>query len=152
LKAQIKASELVIEIDRPYTTENGTNDAAQVKQEFDAILGEISQYLAWVSNDLAGLSDLIRSKALERIGQRKKKILSDRGVAEAVGFPLKRREGIPETYIAPLSRKKIPLPLSNPTPFEPEPTLTMEHYEFILKVMGNMAVVMERDPASFRNI
>src|SRR5262249_33332781 len=58
LKAQIKASELVIEIDRPYTTENGTNDAAQVKQEFDAILGEISQYLAWVSNDLAGLSDL----------------------------------------------------------------------------------------------
>jgi hypothetical protein len=64
---------------------------------------------------------------------------------------VKPRPNVPKTYAVPEVRRKATpkLPPASSTPFEPEPTWAMEHYEHALSVMQNMAALMERSPSAF---
>lgn len=46
--------------------------------------------------------------------------------------------------------KVVPkLPDAPVTPYVPEPVMTDEHYEHVLRVSQNMSMVMERSPSAF---
>ena len=87
-----------------------------------------------------------------RLQQRFDKLKKDQDMVSTLGIPLRRRENAPETYIAPSIRKKIiPRPISS-SRLPPEPTLLLEDYTFILNLMKNMALVMERSPSAFKHM
>ena len=71
-------------------------------------------------------------------------------MAEAIGLPMRRREGVPVTYAGPV---KKPVPkieeIKVEGAFKPEPALAMSEYEEILRIMKNMTQVMERSPHEF---
>ena len=71
----------------------------------------------------------------------------------ALGIPLRRREE-PAAYIAPLTRRKPPARRPDPSsaPFTPEWAIDEADYEHILGVIHSMAIVVERNPASFRTL
>jgi hypothetical protein len=126
--------------------------SAGVKSQYDQ---EIKLYLEMLNNvrvDLDGLNDQIERHARAVIEQRKQKLLRDRSLTADLGVPLRQREGAPRTFAAPEVRRKInPTPPSASTaPFKPEPTLTTEDYEHILKVVHSSAQVMERSPNAFK--
>jgi hypothetical protein len=93
----------------------------------------------------------VRAKAKARIDSRRQKLLKDRGLASALGFPLRQRENVAQTYVVPTVRRKIPAsrPAAGNTSYVPEPTLDMQEYEHILSVISNMVAVMERSPHAF---
>lgn len=134
--------------------ERTTSDADRIEVEFKRDLENLKSYLGWIEQDLAPFNAAVRDKAKKRIEARRQKLLNDRGLAEKIGFPLRRRGGVAQTYVAPQVKRKV-APRLPPTPtatFAPEPALETEEYEHILSVISNMVLVMERSPRTFRDM
>ena len=144
-RAEIDGSEIVLTYIRT------DHDATAVKSEFDRDLSELHRWLEWIENDVSPFNASIHAKAQGRIEARRQKLLKDQGLVAALGFPLKRRNDAPPTYVVPTVQRKahVPLPNAVTTPFVPEPTLDMQEYEHILSVISNMVTVMERSPKAF---
>lgn len=125
-----------------------------IRPALDRQLGEIEQHLEWVSNDVAGYNRGIHAVAETSIQKRKERLLANHGRVAALGIPLKVRLGAPQTYASPAIRKKVvpTLPKASAAPFEPEPAMSMEHYEHVMAVIQNMTQVMERSPLTFANM
>jgi len=130
------------------------HDAPKVKAELDRTLVQVRDSLKYANEQVETYNKSIRSLAKGRLEARRQKLLNDRGLVEAIGFPLKRRADAPATYVVPTVQRKAPVPQS-PAPgmaFKPDPTLSMEEYERILEIMSNMAQVLEKSPATFKNL
>lgn len=135
----------------------GTNLAPErVKQEIDGRIASINQYLAWLRNDAKDYNSSLEALATQVIEGRKEKLLKDRSLVAGLGFKMKVRPGTAQTFAAPSVRREIrpttPKPAASRMPYKPEPTLTNEDYEHILKVLDNMVRVMEQSPGAFREI
>jgi len=75
------------------------------------------------------------------------------GAVAAIGIPIKRRDQ-PATYVAPVTRRKVPVHRPVPTAgqYKAEPELSEPEYQHILSVMRSLSVVVERNPASFATL
>jgi len=135
-----------------YTLFDHDHDAA--RRDFERDLAHVEQWLTWVRQQVTTWNASVHSGLQSRIEARRQKLLADKGMAEALGFPLRRRPDAPQTYVAPTVRRKSPVsrPQSAIQPFEPEPTLAMDEYEHILGVICNMVSVMERSPRAFKGM
>ena len=67
---------------------------------------------------------------------------------------MKERPGSERTFVAPEVRRKLSptMPPASAAPFKPEPTLSPNDYEHILRVLENMVRVMERSPSAFASM
>lgn len=85
------------------------------------------------------------------ISARKQRLLADAGLVAALGIPIRRRDDAPETFAPPEIRRrpKVARPQPSAGSFTPEPALPGEDYDYILKVIENMILVMERSPRAF---
>ena len=146
-RATIRGNSLVLIYDRP------VSDAANIRDEFQRDLGLLKQFLGWVEHDVNQFNITIEEKASQFISARREKLLHDRGIVENLGFPL-RRSDAPTTYATPEVRRRIMprLPSVSTDPFQPEPALPADDYEYILSVISNMVLVMERSPQAFRGM
>lgn len=143
-RATIAGSELVLSFVDP------NPDPVRTKQQFDAAIAQIRQYVGWINEGVAGINVQLAGAARNAIEQRRQRLLQARQATAAIGFPIRRRPGAPTTYTAPTVRRKVlPPPPASSAPFVPEPTLSMEEYERILEIIQNMVLVMERSPAAF---
>jgi hypothetical protein len=124
-----------------------------VKSTFGSDLGNVKQYLNWIGIEVNNFNQQLAQNIRQRVDWRRQKILQDKGMVSALGFPLRQRENALTTYSVPVVRKKIhtPPPAST-TPYMPEPTLEMVQYEQILSIITNMVLVMERSPSAFRDM
>jgi hypothetical protein len=143
---KISGPELHIRLDRP------DHDAAAMRRQFDQNMSNIRSHLASCTAEITTFNDQLPQIARQRLESRKTRLLADKGMAAALGFPMRQRPGGTATY--PVRRKR--LVISKPTvpasPFQPEPALDMENYEHILTVMSNMVLVMERSPSAFSHM
>jgi hypothetical protein len=75
------------------------------------------------------------------------------GAVSAIGIPIKRRDQ-PATYVAPVTRRKLPIhqPVPSKENFKPEFELEEEAYQHILSVIRSLSLVIERNPASFATL
>ena len=147
-RAAVKNDELVFVYDRM------TQDAPNIKAEFERDKENVQRYLEWIARDVEQFNSTIREKASQHIGARREKLLQDRGLVEKLGFPLRRRTGVPATYVSPeVKRRVVPqLPPVSTEPYKPEPTVDTAEYEHILSVISNMVLVMERSPQAFKDM
>jgi hypothetical protein len=74
--------------------------------------------------------------------------------AAALGIPVRRKADAPRTYAVPTCERMLrqTLPPASSAPFAPEPTWAMDQYEAALKIVQDMAIVMERSPDAFRTL
>lgn len=147
-RAEIEGTELVLRYEFPF-------DAPRdVRPLVDRALLEIEQYIGsqrpMIDGHNAGLGNL----AGQAIENRRARLLAQSKRVEALGIPVKRREDAPKTYAIPSVRRKAAptLPPATSAQFEPEPAWAMEHYEHALKIVQDMALVMERSPDAFKSM
>jgi hypothetical protein len=105
-------------------------------------------------NDVSRFLPEVPRLAREWIVRRRSKFLADQNLVSSLGYKLKERSGVPRTYAPPEVRRKITpsLPPRSTTPFKPEPALTDDDYNHILKILHDMAIVMERSPSAFKDL
>jgi hypothetical protein len=128
------------------------HDAEAVKRDFYADLASIEKYVEWQRSQVKPYNDTLRSKLQEWIAARRDRLLKDKGMVAALGFPMRRRADAPQTYVAPTVRRKPAVYAAAAKPFKPEPALDMAQYEHILSVISNMVHVMERSPHAFKDM
>ncbi|HAG11125.1 MAG TPA: hypothetical protein DCK76_07045 [Desulfotomaculum sp.] len=112
------------------------------------------KYIEWSIGDLKGWNIGLPEKAKGRIEARKNKILKDQNLVAALGFPLKKRENNPLTYVAPEIRRKLPQRtiIASSQPYVPEPVLELEEYDNIISIIKRTAVLLERSPQAFKEM
>lgn len=134
---------------------------SQINQDGEALKREYLQAVEQVRNHLGSLrssakafNDQLPGLVGGAVSERKSKLLRDAGMVSALGLPIKRRQGAPETYAVPMRRRpsRIERPKATAGPFKPEPTLPEEEYAFILSILKNMVQVMERSPHAFEKM
>ena len=147
-RADVRGNELV------FVYEGTTRDAQGVGKQFDRDLGSVQESLGWIASDVGRFNSTIRQSVSDQIGRRRDKLLQDREIVADLGFPLRRRSGVPSTYAAPeVQRRIVPnLPPVSSEPYKPDPALEMADYEHILSVISNMVMVMERSPKAFKTM
>lgn len=142
---EIRGNELCLEY------QSVEHNSERIKSAFDQSIREVQQYLGFVRENVQQFNETFMRDVRRMIDERREKLLKDQGMAAALGFPMRKREGTPQTYSVPVARKKlaIQLPKASTQPFKPEPALEIQAYEQILRTISNMALVLERSPHAF---
>lgn len=126
-------------------------EADAVVQEINSTLDKIDDYLTYLREDADKLNSDLESFARQCIEKRRTDLQKNLKLFASLPFKLKERDDSPKTFKAPEVRRKITpkSPQRNSQPYQQEPVLDEEDYEHILKVIENMAKVMEYSPAAF---
>lgn len=139
-------NELRITIARP------DQDVAAMRRQLEANLSNIREHLAWGAPSISAFNQCLPQHARQRLESRKTKFLADQAMLSALPFPIRPPPGA--NVDSPVRRK--PLVITKPAvssgPFQPEPALEIEHYDHILNVISNMALVIERSPGAFAHM
>jgi hypothetical protein len=129
-------------------------DGERIKREFQNELQLLKQNLQNLKASADGQRSELPQQVREQVRQRKEKLLRDAQMAASIGFPVRRRNGVPATYAVPVQKRtpRIDRPTSPSGPFQPEPALAMEEYENVLSIIRNMVTVMEQSPKAFETM
>jgi len=148
LQGRVQDNELLFIYDRT------SHDVTSVSSDFERDKSQLREYIRWSGSDIEQYNSGIREKVDSYLSSRRQKLLRDRGTIESLGYPLKRRAGVPRTYVTPEVRRHITpqLPSVATEPYKLDPTIELGEYEHILTVISNMVLVMERSPKAFRNM
>lgn len=124
-------------------------DGQAVKRDFDQKIAQVQESLETQRRDARDWNDKLPEKVRGLLEARKKKILEALKLAEALEYPVRRREGA--TYSVPVTRKQIVVDMPRPktSSYTPEPELRPEVYEDILRVIKSLSITMERSPSAF---
>jgi hypothetical protein len=147
-RAQVSPSELSL------VYETAGSDQMALRRQIDADIDNIEGHLSAVTEEVARYNQALPGMVSGVVGRRRREALRHKGLVEGIGIPLRRREDAPATYALPLTRRKPAIsavPLSKES-FEPEPRLDMADYEQVLRIIQNMAEVMERSPSAFEHM
>lgn len=148
-RAVVNKTDLLFRYDSP-------SDApyVDVRSSVERVLNEIEQYLGLQRAMIHAFNQGLANQSAQCIDQRRTRLLAQSERVAALGIPVKRREDAPKTYAVPTVQKKAApkLPPASAMPFKPEPTWAMEQYEQALRIMQDMAVVMERSPEAFKSM
>lgn len=133
---------------------NANHAGERMRTAFDQNILEVLQCLGFVGENVTQFNQAFMRDVRQQINDRREKLLKDQSLAASLGFPMKKREGVPQTFSVPVAKKKLPmrLPPATTQPFKPEPALEMQGYEQILGSISNMALVLERSPRAFAHM
>lgn len=147
-RATIEKNELVLRYDSP------ADQPRDVRPLADRALTDIEQHLGWQRPMIDAHNTALPAAAEHAIQQRRNRLLAQSQRAESLGIPILRRDNAPKTYAVPTVRRKAAptLPPATTAQFKPEPVWAMEQYEQALKIMQDMALVMERSPEAFKSM
>ena len=125
--------------------------AEVIKEKFEKTLNMIESKLQTLRLDTSKLNSQLPALARNSVESRRHKLLSDRNLVSSLGYNIREREGDTHTFVAPEVRRKATptLPPASSKPYKPEPALSIDEYNHILKVINNMALVFERSPSAF---
>jgi hypothetical protein len=114
----------------------------------------VREHLELLEPEISKFNDEIENLARSQIETRKEKLLKDVAMVRDIGYPIKKYDGAEKTYSAPLKRKVVVIekPISKTKSYIPEPTLKSDNYDEIIRIISNMALVIERNPKAFRNL
>ncbi len=128
-------------------------NADAIKREYQSTVTSIKQYLSSLSQSASQFNNQLEGLVRSHLKARKDRLLADAGMTAAIGLPMKKREGFPTTYAVPVSRRAPKIEeIKIGGAFKPEPTLSAEDYEEIVRIMKNMVHVMELSPHAFQNM
>lgn len=147
-RAVIEKNELLLRFESP------ADQARDVRPLVDRIIADIEQHLGWQRPMIEAHNVALPDAAEQAILQRRSRLLAQSQRAEALGIPIRRRADAPKTYAMPTVRRKVTptLPPAKTAQFKPEPVLAMDLYEQALRIVQDMALVMERSPEAFKSM
>jgi hypothetical protein len=86
---------------------DANHDGQRIRSAFDQSIREVQQYLGFVVEDVTKFNRVLSQVVQSEIVSRREKLLKDRGLAESLGFPMKKREGVPQSFSVPMEQFKV---------------------------------------------
>jgi hypothetical protein len=144
----VRKDVIVLDVSFPDDTAN-TSD---LKSKIDTDTRRLGEAVQNLKRDVDGHNSSAPQSI--RIALQKKRQLAEStiGVVVGLGIPIKRRDE-PLAFTAPIKRREIvSKPKSQTEPYKPEPVLSEEEYQHILKVVRGMSLVIERSSSTFSSL
>jgi hypothetical protein len=140
--------------DDSITTEiiNFNSNTEKIKRDFEDCKRYILSDYHVVEKDCEAFNNEVLGFAIGKIKERKQKLLSKNNLLSSLGVPLKKKDGVAETFSIPKPelRKKIKIePKVYEQGFKPEPTLSNDNYQEILKIINDVGKNFERMPSTY---
>ena len=144
----VNENEIIIRVD---TLEY---DEKKIKHSFDKVLSNLFTRIQWINGGVITFNNSIKLKVLTQIAERKNKFKKDNELINKLGYPIRKRDNIPQGYISPKVKKKIipMLPKAKRRKSVQESFLEISIYEEILKTIESMSLSMERSPKTFEKL
>jgi hypothetical protein len=132
-------------------TASGYNLTSEdLKAHIQKAINPIKLRLSGQNNIVGPFNVALKPLIRKMVEERKQSILNARNIAASLGYPMIRAGHVPMTHVQ--VRRKIRPQLPATTKFEPEPAIAEAEYQYILKVMDDMSVMMERSPTAFERL
>jgi hypothetical protein len=132
-------------------TASGYNLTSEdLKAYIQKAINPIKLRLSGQNNIVGPFNEALKPLIRKMVEERKQSILNARNIAASLGYPMIRAGHVPMTHVQ--VRRKIRPQLPATTKFEPEPAIAEAEYQYILKVMDDMSVMMERSPTAFERL
>jgi hypothetical protein len=133
------------------TIKRRTNaDQQEVKQSLDKQLEFIKSSISHQSEDINGFHPILRGAIQRAVQARRERLKTQDGLANALGIPLKKREGTPDILSIAVKRKLVrPLSAIPKEGSKRERDIAEEDYEFILSVIRHEGRTFEATPKTY---
>ncbi len=146
---EIRDGSIAFYIEFPDDNLNAEQLNKRIDSDTQSLINGVSYLKTVVDQHNSTAPDTIR-QALER---KRKQAQSVSSMLSQLKIPMRRKEE-PPAFALPLKRRERPVrrpPVMTGT-YAPEPYLEEAEYEYILKVLRSMSLVIERSPSSFATL
>jgi hypothetical protein len=125
-------------------------DGGQVKREADHIIENIKEQLKNVASQVSNFNTDLPHKVKAEIQRRKDFFSQKGGVMKALGVPIRKRDGVPQTFKVPFPPKKTVIaPRPQPGPYKQDHAMEQAVYDGILKTIWDFGRQLERTPSVY---
>jgi hypothetical protein len=122
----------------------------EVKRAADSVLSNLKTQADNVQADVDAFNRSLPATAKSVVEGRKKQLLTQLNTMAALGVPVRQQDNVPATFAVPIEPSKpIVKPSAASQAFAPEPTLDLQTYDGILKLIHDWGVEMERHPSVY---
>jgi hypothetical protein len=131
--------------------ESEIQDASQIENVYRNDVQAIEFNLKNMQQNLTGFNAEMDSVVSAALTSREAEIKKREDIIGSITIPIKRRTDVPPTYTIPEIKRKPSIATSTVSKKtqKPDPTLSEEEYENILRIIKDMALAMERSPSTF---
>jgi len=132
------------------------DDAAEpsrLKREIDGQVERLGEAVENLRRDVEQHNASAPATVRAELEIKRKQAQAASGAVSSIGIPIRRRDQ-PATYVAPVTRRTLPIcrPAPSRDDFKPEPVLAEAEYQHIISVIRSLSLVIERNPASFATL
>jgi hypothetical protein len=132
---------------------NFRDDPEEIKRTADQEMRPLYLQFQSVRSEVESYNSRLQSLALGTFQSRKQKILRNNDLLAKLGVPLKRRQGMAQTFSVPSPQTTKKIGISKPevrqVGFKPEPSLDESTYMEILQVINDVGKQFERMPSTY---
>lgn len=131
---------------------NFYDDTERIKGQANERIDLIRRQHATVAGGVSSYNSQLKTLATDLFQGRKQRILKQRNLLASLGVPIRKRDDVPQTFAiptTPVKRQVINKPSIQSGKFSPEPTLDMQVYNDILKIIYDFGKALERLPATY---
>lgn len=134
-----------------FSDDNVNSDT--LKSEINRAIDSLETAVKRLENDVINHNNSVQNVIKQALEGRLQRAKSTSGAISSLGIPIKRTITTP-TFTIPTKRRELPtqLPKVDRKKYEPEPVLEEKEYRHILNILNSMALVIERNPASFASL
>lgn len=131
------------------------NDAKKIKQVYDDNVRHSHDKYSLLKKNIEEFNSSLYSWIIGEIRKRKNEFLAKNEFMSSLGVPLKKKENTPETFAIPKPSLRTKIKINKPevknSAFNPEPTITVEVYSQILKLINDVGKNFERLPSIYKD-
>lgn len=132
---------------------NFYNDPTRIKNQYDQEVGYLTSNYQNIRNNCMTFNSGLESFVRNSIERRKQQILQKNSLLSSLGVPIRKKEGVAETFSVPnpkLKEKIIVKPVVHEKNFKPEPALDNNNFQKILKIINDVGKNFERLPSTYK--
>ena len=131
---------------------DGSKDLKVIKSNIDKNIKSLEDNIKFLNIDVKKHNDSAPKQIIQALKEKIENAKNAKGIVLSLGIPIKRREN-PPPFTVPLKRRVRPIAQpTNEFGALGEPILDKNEYDFILKILRSMSLVIERNPSSFANL
>jgi hypothetical protein len=132
---------------------NFYNDPEKIKQQYNQEINYLSSNYENIRTNCLTFNEGLSHFIKRTIEYRREQLLQRNNLIASLGVPIKRKDGIAETFSVPnpkLKDKIIVKPVVYEKDFKPEPALDDDNYRKILKIINDVGKNFERLPSTYK--
>lgn len=130
------------------------NDAKIIRSKYDENVIITQRKLSELHQNIDEINNSLKSWIIVEIRKRKNKFLSQNEFMNSLGVPMKKSKNTPETFSVPRptlrTKIKVSKPEASTQAFKPEPTIDLDIYNQILKLINDVGKNFERMPSVYK--